>query len=330
MRRSGVVLILIAVLVAGFALWLRSQDAPVAAGPSDSTSSTAAGDHDSSTSTQPDTSTSTAPLPQHPVCDLHGEVAVMGTVESPDLVEASGLAVSRTTPDVLWSHNDSRDGPYLYAMTTGGADLGAFEIPGTFALDWEDIAIGPAADGTGSYIYVADIGDNLGIRSGVVNLWRVADADPAALEPVFRDPVPISLEMPGGPYDAEAIFIDPVDPSVYLITKSRDEALVFRGPLEPAEEPHEMTLVTTLFLDAEVSGADISPDGQVIALRGYRTVWMWTRSAGETIEDAFGLDPCTAPSPDETQGESIALTADWSYFTVSEGANSPISYVPAG
>ena len=119
-------------------------------------------------------------------------------------------------------------------MSGGGADLGTFEIPGTFALDWEDMAIGPAADGTGSYIYVADIGDNLGIRGGVVNLWRVEDVDPSTLEPVLRDAVPVSLRMPGGPYDAEAIFIDPIDPSVYLITKARDEALVFRGPLEPA------------------------------------------------------------------------------------------------
>ena len=89
-----------------------------------------------------------------------------------------------------------------------------------------------------------------------------------------------------------------------------------------------MTLVTTLFLDAEVSGADISPDGQVIAFRGYRTVWMWTRPAGETIAEALLAQPCTAPSPDEVQGESIALADDWSYFTISEGANPEIFYVP--
>ena len=37
--------------------------------------------------------------------------------EVPDeLTESSGLAVSRTQPGVLWSHNDSGDGPNLYAM----------------------------------------------------------------------------------------------------------------------------------------------------------------------------------------------------------------------
>lgn len=325
MRRPGVLLILIAVVVAAFAFWLRDRGMGVDAGDTTSTTSV-----ESSSSTTSTTSTTTLAPPPSPVCAMYEGVALTGRVASNDLIEASGLAKSRTTQDVLWSHNDSRGGPLLYAMTSAGDDLGTFEIPGTFALDWEDIAIGPSSDGSGSFIYVADIGDNLGIRGGVVNLWRVEDADPATLGTVFSDAVPISLEMSGGPYDAEAILIDPIDPAVYLITKSRDEALVFKGPLEAAAEPHEMTLVTTLFLGAEVSGADISPDGQVIALRGYRSVWMWARSPGQSIGDALNAEPCTAPSPDERQGESIALDADWSYFTISEGANSPISYVESG
>ena len=38
----------------------------------------------------------------------------------PELREASGLAVSRTQPGVLWAHNDSGDTPTLYAIDSEG------------------------------------------------------------------------------------------------------------------------------------------------------------------------------------------------------------------
>jgi len=251
-----------------------------------------------------------------------------GVIASDELVEASGMAISRTTPNVLWSHNDSRGEPVLFAFTEAGDDLGSFEVPGAFSLDWEDMAAGPDADGTGSFLYVGDIGDNFGIRDGLVYVWQVPDLDPEQLDGAFPASRPITLHMPGGPFDAEALFIDPVDPAIYLITKSRTEARVFRGPLTSGSAPEEMELVTTLFLDAEVSGADITADGSIIALRGYRTVWMWSRAKGQTIAAAFSADPCMAPSPDETQGEAISFDADGTYYTVSEGTNSAITRVP--
>ena len=38
----------------------------------------------------------------------------------PELRESSGIAVSRTQPGVLWSHNDSGDAPTLYAIDLKG------------------------------------------------------------------------------------------------------------------------------------------------------------------------------------------------------------------
>jgi len=46
---------------------------------------------------------------------------------------------------------------------------------------------------------------------------------------------------------------------------------------------------------------------------------MWHRTPGSTIAETLATEPCTAPSPDEVQGESIAFLADGSYATVSEG-----------
>lgn len=337
MRRPTTALAIIAIVVVAVALMLRSGRSEDAAQPEPASTTTAAPSTSStetpSTGSPPDTTVTTSTPVSPPqgiaACDLYGEVVTTGAISSSDLVEASGLAASRTTPDVLWSHNDSRGGPLLYAFTSDGTDLGGHEIPDAFALDWEDMAAGPASDGTGAYLYVADIGDNFGIRDGVVAVWRVPDIDPAQLGGQFPESLPIALEMPDGPHDAEAMFIDPVEPALYIVTKSRTEAFVFKGSMTAASEPQDMELIATLFLDAEVSGADISADGGIIAFRGYRTVWMWDRAPGQSVAESLAAPPCTAPSPEELQGESIAFDLGLNYFTVSEGTAQDINKVPA-
>src|SRR2546425_2345850 len=62
---------------------------------------------------------------------------------SPRLIESSGVAVSHAHPGVLWSHNDSGDGPYLYATDLTGADRGRVLVSGAENEDWEDMALGP-------------------------------------------------------------------------------------------------------------------------------------------------------------------------------------------
>jgi len=64
-----------------------------------------------------------------------------------ELKESSGLAISRTQQGVLWSHNDSGDGPSLYAIDIAGKLLGVFHVSGAMARDWEDISTGPCPAG---------------------------------------------------------------------------------------------------------------------------------------------------------------------------------------
>lgn len=345
MRRPTTVLVLIAIAVVALALLLRSGDDPNAvstttsteADATQSTTSTLGGcdanSNDCEAVATTSSTTTTTPIGTLPdgvdACDLYDGISEIGEVTSSDLVEASGLALSRATDGVLWSHNDSGDGPILYAFGTDGEDLGSFEIPDAFALDWEDLAAGPGPDGTGAYLYVGDMGDNLGIRGGDVTVWRVPDGDPAELDGVFPESASMVLTMPDGPYDAEALFVDPVDQMIYVATKSNDVTRVFASPLAPASNPQTMELVATLFLDAEVSAADMSPDGGLIALRGYWTVWLWKRLPGESVADALTREPCLAPSPDERQGESITIGPDWTYYTVSEGSNPTVFGVKA-
>lgn len=326
--------IAIFVVVVVSAVRITDDDPGLAAPTTTPTTATEAVESSADTTTIPlEAPTSTTPpatlAPGTSVCDRYESVVVTGTVASPDLVEASGLAVSRTAPDVLWSHNDSRDRARLYAMDRTGADLGAFDLPGAFAFDWEDLAAGPGPDGTGSYLYVGDIGDNFDIRDGQITVYRVPDTDPGSIDGSFEEVVPIPYRYPDGTsHNAEAMFVDPVEPAIYFVTKGTSEAFIYKGSLAPSGDENNLEQVGALFLDAEVSGGDISWDGSVIALRGYTTVWMWSRDSGTTVADAFASEPCIAPSPEEEQGESIAFEREFAYWTVSEGTNKPIHTVP--
>ncbi len=325
MRRSTVALIALAAIFVVLAIVLKAADTGA---PAETTMPTPESTTEApATTTFPPTPSTTLP-PDMEVCDLYQSITMAGQVATPNLVEASGLAASRTTSDVLWSHNDSRGSATLFAFTTDGEDLGAFEVPGAFALDWEDVSAGPGPFGDDAYLYVGDIGDNFGIRGGLITVYRVGDIAPSDLDEAFPDSTALTYRYPDGDdHNAEALFIDPRDPSLYLMTKSKDATFLFRGSLEPSNGPIDLELVTTLFLGAEVTATDMSSDGSTLAVRGYETVWMWHREGGTSIHDMLASEPCEAPSPEERQGEAITLDAELSYWTVSEGSNSAVQTV---
>jgi hypothetical protein len=275
-------------------------------------------------STAVETTTTSAPpatlAPGKTACSPYRSITTAGVVASPDLVEASGMAASRTQPGAVWAHNDSRDGARVYAIGPSGEDLGGFDVAGASAFDWEDMAAGPGADAGTSSLYFGDIGDNFSIRGGRITVYRTPEPDPGVLTGPIEGTVPLEFIYPDGTYNAEALFV--ADDSIYIVTKDRDESRVYRGSATRTDsDVAKLELVATLTLGAEVSGADVSWDGTTIVLRGYESVWMWHRAPGETIARTLATEPCNAPSPDERQGEAIAFLADNGYSTVSEGAN---------
>lgn len=83
--------------------------------------------------------------------------SVAGTLEAPPNDEASGLAASRRTPGLLWTHDDSGGQPEIYAVETGGRLRGVLRLEGIKAEDWEDLA-SAEFDGK-AWLIVADTGD---------------------------------------------------------------------------------------------------------------------------------------------------------------------------
>jgi hypothetical protein len=265
------------------------------------------------------------------------------TVANPDLIEISGLAASRTQ-DVIWAHNDSGDTARVFAIAPNGDTLATYELVGAEAFDWEDMALGPGPDGGEQYLYFADIGDNASIRPSVT-VYRGLEPTFGALNSTLTiDPhEALVLRYPDGAHDAETLLLDPVSADVYVVTKdiSGGPSGVYRASatgavpatLEKVAEIDFAALAPAKVIPPDggalptalgriPTGGDISPDGDIIAIRTYATVWLWQRPEGGSIADAFSTPPCEAPSAVEAQGESLAFEADGrGYFTASEGLN---------
>jgi hypothetical protein len=63
-----------------------------------------------------------------------------------DVPEASGLAVSRRSNGIIWTHNDSGNASVLFALSPTGMVQTSMNVPARMR-DWEDISAGQLSVG---------------------------------------------------------------------------------------------------------------------------------------------------------------------------------------
>ncbi len=271
------------------------------------------------------------------------EGEVVGRITAPEIDEVSGLAASRSNPDVLWVHNDSGDRARVYAVNTRGEYLGAFELSGARVYDCEDIAVGPGPVPGLNYIYLGDTGDNYSARGGKVVVYRLPEpvvypdrGDQSRTVETFDK---LLLRYPDGPHDVEALLCDPVSGDLYLITKRETYNLIFRAPANcPAEEHVELETMGSMawtgtgLLGLPLYGAvaaDVSPDGREILRKRYHTASLYRRDPRKELSRALvpPARPFIIPCNAEQQGEAIGFDA-WGqgYYTLGEGSDPPLLY----
>ena len=271
--------------------------------------------------------------------ETYGPPRVLGRLDDPAINESSGIVASRTNPGLYWTHNDSGDGPNIYALDEHGARRGTWRVRGASARDWEDIAAGPGSQSGSSYLYIGDIGDNEARRSDVI-VYRVkeptiepVDSSSNKLKPLVTDDAEvIRLRYPDGPHDAESLLVHPVTGDLYIVSK-----IPFANPVVyKAPAPLNTDGLTTLQRIAElnvpslfgglVTGGDISPDGLRVALcdylDGYELVIADTRTPFDQIWKQ-PLKPLDLGK--RKQGEAIAYRLDGrALLATSEGAHPPL------
>jgi hypothetical protein len=231
--------------------------------------------------------------------------------------ETSGLARSVARPALLWTHNDAGNEPYLFAIDDDGRLAGRVRVDRATMVDWEDIAVAPC--GGAACIYIADIGDNDEDRP-YITIYRMrepAGAASAVTAEAFH------ARYPDAPKDAEALFAGP-DGNLYVVTKGRrDEIGLYRWPAaRMSGDGAVLEQVRVLFPRPEeesdrVTGASATPDGRWVAIRTYRTLYVYLAAeligGGTAGPHRFDLSPLAEP-----QGEGVVLLDDGAVWLTSE------------
>ena len=255
------------------------------------------------------------------------------------LAESSGLVVSRTQPGVLWTHNDSGDGPNLYAIDATGRLLATFTVAGAAAVDWEDMSSGPciadlASSGDApACLYLADIGDNDRRRQSLTVYMVVEPSLTAGSRTIasrsFR------YRYPDGPENAEALAVLP-NGDVTIISKGgsgrigffrlRGEAIAratVSSELLSAEYVGDSGIRPDAAIGRLVTGAAVSPDATTLAVRTYYEVFFFDAVKDhEAVAWRDSGKRCFLGEA-ESQGEAIAyLDRDTLLLTSERGRGS--------
>ncbi|MFJ7491019.1 WD40 repeat domain-containing protein [Streptomyces sp. NPDC097727] len=234
------------------------------------------------------------------------------TIEDPRITESSGLAASRAHPGVYWTHNDSDDGPYVYAVDSRtGKTVATITLRGVGQpRDVEAISLGP--DGN---LYVGDIGDNL--NGSWDHVWIYRFPEPKQLKDATVRATQFDVKYADGPRNAEALMVHPTTGRVYIASKNEDGGGLYEGPAELT------TGATNVFRRVGevpwVTDGAFSPDGKELVLRSYFS------ARGYAFKDGrLGTDHAVQ-APLQRQAESVTYTADGSALMFgSEGERSDV------
>jgi hypothetical protein len=243
-------------------------------------------------------------------------VAEAGRTLGTEVRETSGLAVSRQHAGIFWTHNDSGADPELFALDSAGVVKAKVPVAGATLEDWEDMEAG-ACDG-GHCLFVADIGDNFGRRSAIT-IYEISEPALSARQATVRRVITGSYE--DGPQDAEALFVLPSG-QIFIVSKGRHRAVTLyrldlpsgstRGTFRRVRDiaPHPADEAD------RVTAASASPNGAWVAIRSYRTLWVYRTS--DLLAD--GVPTVTFPTRElnERQGEAITLDDQGHLLSTSE------------
>ena len=261
---------------------------------------------------------------------------IVGRIENKDVKESSGLAVSPCQPNVFWTHNDSGDDAFIYAMDSTGKNLGSYEVTNARNDDWEDIAAYKDADGI-CYLYIGDTGNNK-LERAEIPIFRVKEptisnsGSPSDEEDSLRtEPAQTALfKYQDTPHNSETMMVNPKTGDVYVLTKRVDgPSLVFKfkpnfgsNQAVIAQKVGEVSVPSVP--NGLLTGGAISPDAKRVILCDYSGGYELTTTSA-TFDDIWKSKPVAVDLGERKHGEAITFSADGkALFGTNEGKKAEI------
>jgi hypothetical protein len=186
----------------------------------------------------------------------------IGQLDTAVIPESSGIDKSARYDGIYWTHNDSGNPAELFAITLDGKIVARIPVLDAPNLDWEDIAV------ENGFVYVADIGNNFGWFAGRT-IYKFAEPDPYSPAQV-RPIASYHYGFPDKAFDAESLITRGED--LFIIRKAGPRAsTLFK--LTPNGHGGFVPTAVQEFDSTGITGADLSPDGRVLAVT---SVWLLT------------------------------------------------------
>lgn len=200
----------------------------------------------------------------------------VGQIDPSLVTECSGLVQSLRYDDIFWALGDSGSAAAVVPVSADGRLArgwsGPVRVEGYKNYDWEDLAL----DGKGNLI-IADVGNNRGRRQQLM-LHFINEPRPGTTvaRPVRTLRVHYEDQTEPSPdYDCEAVFS--AGGRIFLLTKHRSDkrTRLYRLEGESVKKSNPLRLVDSFEIGGMVTAADVSPDGKLVAVLTYTSLWVF-------------------------------------------------------
>lgn len=268
----------------------------------------------------------------------------IGSIQSPQIGELSGLVASRRHPGTYWATNDSGNKSQLFAFDRSGRHIGSFEVP-VPNRDWEDLSA--FEDNGTSWLMIADTGDNLRQRKlSTLYFFKEPDLGDSGAPLVLHHKVDFSYE--GGPENVESVSVSVKDRAIYLVGKGAGTAGLYSLPLDSPPDYKAMKAIKVGNIDRlpwsagaswweqafasrvlmAATSMDFNTDETLAVIGNYRYVYLFRREPGQSWSEALSGSPQVVSSHRLAQSETVAFNlAGDSVLVGSEGRYAPILLV---
>jgi len=266
----------------------------------------------------------------------YGEPKVIGKISTDEIKEGSGLVASKCSENVFWTHNDSGDDAYVFALDDKGEKRATYKVKGAKNIDWEDIAETKGESGE-CFLYIGDFGNNARVRTEHT-IYKVKEPtefskDSSRKNPqTTEDAEAIKFSYPDIRHDAETLLVHPQTKDIYVITKRLTGAAgVYKLKANYDKSAvNKLEKITDLSVPAVpegfLTGGDISPDGKRVVICDYFFAYEFSLpDNAKNFDDIWKEKPVKIELGTREQGEAVAYSTNGnSIFATSENKNSPL------